>query len=92
MEPKGSRLGTSLLVPSVQELAKDQHLINNIIPSRYIRDDQEPPQLITPSSQLPEVPIIDMRHLTSEDELQKLHLACTHWGFFQVLLNSYVRT
>jgi len=84
MEPKESKLGASILVPSVQELVKDQHL-NKTIPSRYVRDDQEPPQLITPSSQSPEVPIIDMQHLTSEDELQKLHLACKHWGFFQII-------
>ncbi|KAK1439366.1 hypothetical protein QVD17_05183 [Tagetes erecta] len=86
MEPKGSRLGTSLLVPSVQELAKDQHHLNNIIPSRYIRDDQ----VITPASnsQLPQVPIIDMQKLASEEdsvELQKLHLACKDWGFFQII-------
>ncbi|XP_076915316.1 oxoglutarate-dependent flavonoid 7-O-demethylase 1-like [Bidens hawaiensis] len=83
MEAKGSRLGTSILVPSVQELAK-KHPIN--VPSRYVRHDQEPQ--VIPSS-LPQVPIIDMERLAFEDsgdsELEKLHLACKDWGFFQVI-------
>ncbi|KAK1439367.1 hypothetical protein QVD17_05184 [Tagetes erecta] len=86
MEPKGSRLGASILVPSVQQLVKDQQYLNNIIPPRYIRDDQ----VITPSfsSQLPQVPIIDMQQLASQEdsvELQKLHSACKDWGFFQII-------
>ncbi|KAL8200190.1 hypothetical protein R6Q57_011529 [Mikania cordata] len=83
MEPNGRRLGVSLLVPSVQELAKE-HLTN--IPSRYVRPDQ--PHEVLPSSHLPQVPVIDMERLTSDDsadeELQKLHLACKDWGFFQI--------
>ncbi|KAJ0604107.1 putative codeine 3-O-demethylase [Helianthus annuus] len=82
MESKGGRFGASLLVPSVQELA-NEHLIK--VPSRYIRDDQES---VIPSS-MPQVPIIDMDRLTSEDsidsELENLHLACKDWGFFQII-------
>ncbi|KAK9074935.1 hypothetical protein SSX86_003254 [Deinandra increscens subsp. villosa] len=83
MEPQRSSLGVSLLVPSVQELAKEE-LIQ--IPSRYVRSDQQP-QLIP--SPLPQLPIIDMERLKSADsvdhELQKLHFACKDWGFFQII-------
>ncbi|KAG5622239.1 hypothetical protein H5410_007457 [Solanum commersonii] len=65
--------GKSLLVPSVQELAK-QHL--TIIPDRYVRPDQETPVISTGAS----VPVIDLQKLISEDsmdsELQELHSAC----------------
>ncbi|KAI3686870.1 hypothetical protein L1987_80559 [Smallanthus sonchifolius] len=86
MEPMGTRLGASLLVPSVQELAKE-HLIN--IPPRYVHPDQEPQVLPRLPSSLHEVPVIDMERLASEDsvndELEKLHLACKDWGFFQII-------
>ncbi|WMV15694.1 hypothetical protein MTR67_009079 [Solanum verrucosum] len=74
--------GKSLLVPSVQELAK-QHLIN--IPARYVRPEQESP--VTYAGAL--VPVIDLQKLISGDsmdsELQKLHSACQQWGFLQVI-------
>ncbi|MFS7924790.1 putative codeine 3-O-demethylase [Helianthus anomalus] len=83
MEAKGIKLGVSLVVPSVQELAKE-HLIK--VPSRYVRPDHEPQVIPSP---LPQVPIIDMERLTSKDfvgyELEKLHMACKDWGFFQVI-------
>lgn len=87
MEAKqGLDLGSSLLVPSVQELAKEP-LIKGV-PSRYVRPDQDPPIISSCSMQL-QVPIIDMERLTSQDsaeyELEKLHIACKDWGFFQVL-------
>ncbi|KAI4298199.1 hypothetical protein L6164_031787 [Bauhinia variegata] len=59
------------------------------IPQRYIRlDDQDPP--ITQNETLsPEIPTIDMKQLVSgeamELELEKLHLACKDWGFFQLV-------
>ncbi|KAL6991361.1 hypothetical protein U1Q18_009475, partial [Sarracenia purpurea var. burkii] len=79
------RLGTSLLVPSVQELAKRSL---NEVPSRYIRPVDAP---IT--STLPKVPIIDMEILLSGDqmELEKLDSACKEWGFFQ-LINHGVKS
>ena len=86
MEPKGADLGSSLLVPSVQELVKEPI---TKVPPRYVRLDQDPPIISRPLSSLPEVPVIDMARLSSENsadhELEKLHLACKDWGFFQVL-------
>ncbi|KAM3284799.1 protein SRG1-like [Capsicum chacoense] len=68
--------GKSLLVPNVQELAK-QNLTN--IPDRYVCSGQESPA----------VPVIDVQKLISGDsmdsELQKLHSACQQWGFLQVI-------
>ncbi|XP_059664697.1 protein SRG1-like [Cornus florida] len=85
MEQKGARFGSSILVPCVQELAKEPLVT---IPSRYVRDDQDPP--ITPSTASTcDVPIIDMENLLSGDhtelELKKLDSACKEWGFFQVI-------
>nr|XP_043609594.1 protein SRG1-like [Erigeron canadensis] len=81
MDAKGRGLGSSILVPSVQELAKERL---DKVPPRYIR--LEDPLVVSslPSS-LPEVPIIDMEKLSSESELEKLHLACKDWGFFQII-------
>ncbi|XP_004233004.2 protein SRG1-like [Solanum lycopersicum] len=71
--------GKSLLVPSVQELAK-QHLTN--IPARYVRPEEESPVIYAGAS----VPVIDLQKLISMDsELQKLHSACQQWGFLQVI-------
>lgn len=71
--------GTSLLVSSVQELAK-QNL--STVPHRYIQPQNEE------AISIPEIPIIDMQSLLSVEscssELAKLHLACKEWGFFQV--------
>ncbi|KAJ8549397.1 hypothetical protein K7X08_033104 [Anisodus acutangulus] len=83
MEEASSRnLGSSLKVPSVRELAKQELAA---VPPRYIRDDIEK----TPSSiLLPQVPVIDMKKLAIGDddsELERLHLACKEWGFFQVV-------
>ncbi|KAL7611366.1 protein SRG1 [Lactuca sativa] len=86
MEPKGVGLGASLLVPSVQELAKEPV---TKVPARYVRPDQDPPVVSSLLSSLPKVPIIDMEKLSCEDsaddELEKLHLACKEWGFFQII-------
>ncbi|XP_071693828.1 protein SRG1-like [Rutidosis leptorrhynchoides] len=86
MEPKGKSFGGSLLVPSVQEVAKEP-LVE--VPIRYVRPDQDPPFISRLSSTLSEVPIIDMQRLLSEEsanyELVKLHLACKDWGFFQMI-------
>lgn len=77
--------GSSLRVPSVQELAKQA---SKTVPPRYIRPDQDPP-IITYAADLPQVPVIDMTKLLCseefmESELDKFHFACKDWGFFQV--------
>ncbi|CAN1847233.1 Protein SRG1 [Linum perenne] len=77
------KLGSSLPVPYVQELAKDPLLA--AVPPRYIRrDDQDRPlDIINPTVQ---VPVIDVEKLYDDDEdqeLGRLHEACKDWGFFQ---------
>ncbi|KAL2349076.1 hypothetical protein Fmac_003076 [Flemingia macrophylla] len=75
--------GASLLVPSVQELAK-KPIIQ--VPERYVRPNQDPP-ILSNTTSLPQVPIIDLQKLLSDDaiELEKLDHACKQWGFFQLL-------
>lgn len=81
-EEEAVNFGKSLIVPSVQELA-NQPIIN--IPPRYIRPDDEEPPIVTHDACLPSVPVIDLQTLASVDyELERLHLACKEWGFFQV--------
>lgn len=77
-----SKLGTSLLVPSVHELAKQSILE---IPEQYLQSNQDP-IVISNTTSLPQVPVIDLSKLLHEDEteLEKLHHACKEWGFFQV--------
>ncbi|KAE8734305.1 putative 2-oxoglutarate/Fe(II)-dependent dioxygenase [Hibiscus syriacus] len=82
MEEEQVNLGSSILVPCVQEVAEGAL---NQIPRRYQRPDQDP--IETPS--MPQqVPVIDLQKLLSGDsmdvELEKLHHACKHWGFFQL--------
>ncbi len=92
MEQKLTNLGSSLPVPCVQELAKDPL---TMVPPRYVRVDQDPP-VVSNTSSLPQVPVIDMQSLLSKDlivmdtELEKLHHACKHWGFFQVQAYIYI--
>ncbi|XP_042515631.1 protein SRG1-like [Macadamia integrifolia] len=88
MESSGEvvTFGASLLVPSVQELAKEPLIT---VPQRYARPDQDPP-IITDTASLPVVPVIDIQLLVSEEpskefELQRLHNACREWGFFQIV-------
>ncbi|CAN4105722.1 unnamed protein product [Withania somnifera] len=80
--PEKLNFGKSLLVPSVQELAKQQ-LTN--IPDRYVHPEQESPAMSAGVT----VPVIDVQKLISGDsmdsELQKLHYACQQWGFLQVI-------
>ncbi|KAI3931557.1 hypothetical protein MKW92_011159 [Papaver armeniacum] len=88
--PNLTKLGGSLFVPNVQELAK-QSLAE--VPARYIRNDQE--TLITHLSSVSlidqSVPVIDLQKLLSLEtiigdlELDKLDSACKQWGFFQVV-------
>lgn len=91
-------LGGSLLVPSVQELAKNDCLTT--VPPRYVRhyNHHDQPPLFSSitnhnnndNSSL-QLPLIHLNNLFSpqfkRSELQKLHHACQHWGFFQVLIS-----
>lgn len=83
MEPETAKLGSSLLVDSVKELAKEA-LIK--VPERYVHPNIEPPILFHKDT-LPQLPIIDLNKLLSEDvkELEKLDFACKEWGFFQLV-------
>ncbi|TYG48702.1 hypothetical protein ES288_D10G036700v1 [Gossypium darwinii] len=85
MDTEFVNLGKSMIVPSVQELAK--YPLTKI-PPRYLRPHEEL-HSISPSPHIPSVPIIDLHKLAAGDfvdsELQTLHSACSHWGFFQVV-------
>ncbi|KAE8661864.1 S-norcoclaurine synthase 1 [Hibiscus syriacus] len=73
-------MGGSLPVENVQALAS-KNLKH--IPSRYIRPEVEL-DLVSIDESL-QVPVIDMCKLDHHDELKKLHIACKHWGFFQLI-------
>ncbi|KAK4858339.1 hypothetical protein QYF36_014909 [Acer negundo] len=85
METKATSFGGSLPVPCVQELA-NRSLTS--VPPRYVHIDKDPP-IISLNSSSPQVPVIDMQKLLSEDfkdlELHKLDCACKEWGFFQLI-------
>ncbi|XP_045825559.1 protein SRG1-like [Trifolium pratense] len=80
---------TSIVVPSVQELAKEQL---TVVPDQYVIQDQE--TVVLSSLQ---VPVLDLGKLLSEDlnlkgqELKRLDYACKEWGFFQ-LVNHGIST
>jgi len=87
MEGFSNVSGTSILVPSVQELAK-KNLAT--VPQRYVQPQREEEMVLIsqePNATL-QIPVIDMQRLLSQEygnsELDKLHLACKEWGFFQV--------
>ncbi|KEH27885.1 putative codeine 3-O-demethylase [Medicago truncatula] len=80
-----NKLGSSLLVPSVQELVK-QPITK--VPERYLQQNQDPSLVVSSTKSLPQVPVIDLSKLLSEEdetELQKLDHACKEWGFFQLI-------
>ncbi|XP_049371154.1 protein SRG1-like isoform X1 [Solanum verrucosum] len=86
-EARSRKLGGSLKVANVQELAKQQ-LAG--VPPRYIRNNDEN-QLYSSSILLPHqlAPVIDMKKLleikNDDTELNRFHLACKEWGFFQLV-------
>ncbi|XP_027086698.2 oxoglutarate-dependent flavonoid 7-O-demethylase 1-like [Coffea arabica] len=80
VDPKTRKLGGSLNVPFVQELAKKNPFS---VPTRYIRPDKDQYSTISNSSAVE----------VSDLELQKLHSTCKEWGFFhncQQLINHGV--
>ncbi|KAL2252151.1 protein SRG1 [Sesamum indicum] len=83
MEPK---LGGSLPVPIVQELAKEKLAT---VPPRYVRPDQHQQTILSTLSSLPQIPVIDMQKLLDkysvDSELEALNHACQEWGFFQLI-------
>ncbi|MED6200418.1 hypothetical protein PIB30_084852 [Stylosanthes scabra] len=76
-------IGTSIIVPSVQELAKKPI---SEIPDRYVRPNQDP-LIVSNTTSLTQVPVVDLSKLLSNDlsELEKLDHACKEWGFFQLI-------
>uniref|UniRef100_M0ZTU2 Leucoanthocyanidin dioxygenase n=3 Tax=Solanum tuberosum TaxID=4113 RepID=M0ZTU2_SOLTU len=85
-EARSRKLGGSLKVPNVQELAKQQL---SGVPPRYIRNNDDENQLYNSSILLPHQlpPVIDMEIIKDDDEteLNRFHLACKEWGFFQLV-------
>ncbi|KAG8385358.1 hypothetical protein BUALT_Bualt03G0034800 [Buddleja alternifolia] len=80
-----AKLGSSLHVPNVQELAKEK---SSTVPPRYIRPDRDRDHLGL--SSVHEIPVINMQNLLfnkelMESELHKMHKACQEWGFFQLI-------
>ncbi|KAK7324484.1 hypothetical protein VNO77_28060 [Canavalia gladiata] len=87
MEEMKNPSGTSLLVPSVQELAKQKM---STVPQRYIQPQHQ--DMVVRSEEANcglQIPIIDMKNLLSVEsgssELNTLHLVCKEWGFFQLI-------
>uniref|UniRef100_A0A803MDJ6 Fe2OG dioxygenase domain-containing protein n=1 Tax=Chenopodium quinoa TaxID=63459 RepID=A0A803MDJ6_CHEQI len=83
--------GKSLLVPSVQELAKES---KTHIPPRYVRETGDQPDTPINQPSLLSVPVIDLQRLlhgdSKDSELDKLHYACKEWGFFRVAMEAYI--
>ncbi|KAJ0792757.1 putative codeine 3-O-demethylase [Helianthus annuus] len=81
MENNKINFGRSLIVPSVQELAKGP---STQIPPRYVHHDHHPTS--DDDARVPSVPVVDLHCLLSGScsELHKLHTASKEWGFFQV--------
>ncbi|KAI3989704.1 hypothetical protein MKX01_009196 [Papaver californicum] len=87
-----SSFGSSIIVPSVQELVKTDI---NEIPDRYIQTSCSSIDLdheVNHSdSAAHTIPVINIESLLSgesvlaDNELEKLHSACKEWGFFQVV-------
>ncbi|XP_051135364.1 protein SRG1-like isoform X2 [Andrographis paniculata] len=80
-----TKLGSSLEVPNVQELAKEKP---PRVPERYIRHDRDQEEPVLPQYS-PEIPVVDLQKLLDESsmdsELHVLHTACQQWGFFQLI-------
>ncbi|PKI69076.1 hypothetical protein CRG98_010545 [Punica granatum] len=76
-------------IVSVQELVKEPL---DSIPESFIRLDQTRPHVLpSKSDHIPTIPTIDMVKILEpsdrslNDELERLHFACSEWGIFQAL-------
>ncbi|KAL9447715.1 hypothetical protein AB3S75_015235 [Citrus x aurantiifolia] len=85
MEAKTTVIGSSLVDPSILELANNQPLTT--VPPRYVRPEIDHPLIRSHDSSAQQLPVIDMHKLLSGDgsELEKLDHACKEWGFFQLM-------
>lgn len=86
-EEEAINFGRSLIVPSVQEIAK-QTITD--IPPRYVQRQLDQDHI---SHHHESVPIIDLYNLFSNasgSELNKLHTASKEWGFFQVTYRYFL--
>ncbi|XP_071710567.1 protein SRG1-like [Rutidosis leptorrhynchoides] len=92
--------GRSLIVPSVQQLARNEPSITKI-PHRYVQQlDDHDSSFVSSDDPLtinPSVPVIDLHNLientsTYSSELIKLHTASKQWGFFQVINHGISET
>lgn len=84
-EDGGLGFGSSLPVPSVQEIVRNDA---KNIPERYILNLQDRPIASDICSVSDDIPVIDFSLLAEgdDDERTKLDAACHRWGFFQVML------
>ncbi|KAH9687827.1 protein SRG1 [Citrus sinensis] len=85
METKATVIGSSLVEPSILELANNQPLIT--VPPRYVCPEIDHPLIRNDDSSTRQLPVIDMHRLLPGDnsELEKLDHACKDWGFFQLM-------
>ncbi|XP_006432900.2 protein SRG1 [Citrus clementina] len=85
MEAKATVIASSLVEPSILELANNKPLTT--VPPRYVRPDIDHPLIRNDESSAEQLPVIDMHKLVSGDdsELEKLDRACKDWGFFQLI-------
>ncbi|KAL9447709.1 hypothetical protein AB3S75_015230 [Citrus x aurantiifolia] len=85
MEAKATVVGSSLVEPSILELANNQPLTT--VPPRYVRPEIDQPLIRNDDTSTQQLPVIDMHRLLSGDdsELEKLDHTCKEWGFFQLI-------
>jgi len=95
---KPRNLGASLPVPNVQDLAARPACLDHHVLHRYLRDDDDAPAALSPSSTnyaaalaaaSSSVPVVDLARLLdpahADDEAARLRAACEDWGFFHVV-------
>ncbi|QHO07715.1 hypothetical protein HN51_066418 [Arachis hypogaea] len=76
--------GSSIAVPNVQEMVKNNPLE---VPQRYIRSTEEMEKVNYLTHLSSQIPVLDFALLSSGNslELLKLDKACKDWGFFQLV-------
>lgn len=82
-DSEGLGWGSSLPVPSAQELAKND---SQCVPERYIQKLEDRPLHFETCQVSDEIPVINLTKLANgdEDERRNFDFACKEWGFFQV--------